>query len=715
MKTRNILLLTVSAVSIASPLTADFDSGTPLDVAMPALTLSSASFANMAVTQSMAEQTPVSLGKRATNPARFSVSSAKLEAIEALSVSEAAVSEPSTGSNTLVAVEPSATIEVASPAEFVAVIQTIEPAPALGTMTLTDIQTAPAITPVLVPLKEDGPMDKVEEATPSVAAEETKLALLVAAPPAHETIATAAVKVSPLVEPSVSAIATPAPAVGQAVRAAALIQAPEAPNYVFYNDSPVAQTHASFAPASTETASAASVSVAAMAGTSEMSLSGNVSLEDAIGAALETNPEINQAIMNKEAIEFEREQAQGLYLPRVNLEASAGIRRLENPNRRAQGIDNNELYPVEGSIIAEQTVLDFGRRSGELKRQAARTDGAALRVVERSENIALLVSRQYLDILLQQRVVAASEDNVTFHRNLVNDLGQGVTQGSISIADQQQAQERLQAAIVRRSEAEEALINAQISLQTLTGLRIDGPLMPKSLRASASPTVNEAVSTARQNNPKVREAMADVDAAHAMITKAKGDFAPTVGLEVRGRVGNDIDGFEGQTNDVQGRVVMRWNVFDGGINRAKYQEMIRRASEARFRLHEVTRIAEEDVQRAWNSMTTQDKISGELQQQSKVSDDLLLSYREQFNVGRRSLLDVLDAQNTRYNVQVRLETARFSEQFAEYQVLAATNNLLEAMALKAPAGGTANAREQFGYGPPAPAETDWRRYPRGKK
>jgi outer membrane protein, adhesin transport system len=716
MKTRNILLLTVSAVSIASPLTADFDSGTPLEVAVPALTLSSASFANMAVSPSKAKQTPVSLGKRATNPAGFSMSSAKLAAIEALAISEAAVSVPSTGSDTLVAVEPSATIEVASPAEFVAVTQTIEPAPALGTMTLSDIQTAPAITPVLVPLKEDGQMDKVEEATPAVAAVETKLALLVAAPPAHETIAqpyTAAVKVAPLAEPSV--IATPASTAGQAVRAAALIQAPEAPNYVFYNDSPVAPTHASFAPASTETASVASVSVAAMAGASDMALSGNVSLEDAIGAALETNPEINQAIMNKEAIEFEREQAQGLYLPRVNLEASAGIRRLENPNRRTQGIDNDELYPVEGSIIAEQTVLDFGRRNGELKRQAARTDGAALRVVERSENIALLVSRQYLDILLQQRVVAASEDNVTFHRNLVNDLGQGVTQGSISIADQQQAQERLQAAIVRRSEAEEALINAQISLQTLTGLRIDGPLMPKSLRAAASPTVNEAVSAARQNNPKVREAMADVDAAHAMITKAQGDFAPTVGLEVRGRVGNDIDGFEGQTNDVQGRVVMRWNIFDGGINRAKYQEMIRRASEARFRLHEVTRIAEEDVQRAWNSMTTQDKISGELQQQSKVSDDLLLSYREQFNVGRRSLLDVLDAQNTRYNVQVRLETARFSEQFAEYQVLAATNNLLEAMAMKAPAGGTANAREQFGYGPPAPAETDWRRYPRGKK
>ena len=440
--------------------------------------------------------------------------------------------------------------------------------------------------------------------------------------------------------------------------------------------------------------------------------SGAVSLDQAIAAALETSPEINQAIMNKEAIEFEREQAQGLYLPRVDIEASVGIRRLENPTRRTLGIDDDALYPLEAGITAEQTLVDFGRRRGELTRQAARTDGAALRVAERSENIALLVSRQYLDILLQQRIFAASEDNVTFHRNLVGDLGQGVQQGSISIADQQQAQERLQAAIVRKTEAEEALVEAQIKLQTLTGLSVSGAAMPQSLRSAVMPTLNEAVSEARQNNPRVKEASADVDAAHAMVSKANGDLYPTIGVDARGRVGDDIDGFAGKTNDLQARVVLKWNIFDGGINRAKYQEMVRRASEARFRLHELGRFAEEDVRTAWNSMSTQRKVGEELFTQSKVSDDLLLSYREQFNVGRRSLLDVLDAQNTRYNVQVRLETARFAEQFAEYRVLAATNKLLASMNLAPPKGAEASARARFDYGPPAPAELQRRRYPR---
>ncbi|MFN6936779.1 MAG: TolC family protein, partial [Tsuneonella sp.] len=172
---------------------------------------------------------------------------------------------------------------------------------------------------------------------------------------------------------------------------------------------------------------------------------------------MKANPEIIQAQMNTEAIQAERRQAQGLYSPRVDLEASAGIRRLENTTRRNLGIADDELYPLEVGGTLDWTLIDFGRRRGELLRQAARVDGASLRVVERSEFVALQVARQYFDVLLQQRVSAASADNVTFHQMLVGDLGKGVEQGSISIADRQQAEERLQAALVRQTEAQQDL------------------------------------------------------------------------------------------------------------------------------------------------------------------------------------------------------------------------------------------------------------------
>lgn len=439
---------------------------------------------------------------------------------------------------------------------------------------------------------------------------------------------------------------------------------------------------------------------------------GSFTMQEAITVAVNSNPEVAQAQYNKEAIQFERKQAQGLYAPRVDVEASAGWRHLENTTRRNLGIAGQELYPVSAEARGEWVAFDFGRRRGELLRQAARVDGASLRVVERSEYIALQVARQYLDVLLQQRVLAASEDNVAFHQALAGDLASGVQQGSISIADQQQAEERLQAALVRQSEAEQSLTEAKITLRRLTGLDVNDVTMPPSLAQGMPASLSEALGFARTDNPLVKEALADVDAANSLADSVRGDGYPKVGVAVAGRVGEDIDGFRGSTNDVEAKAFLRWNVFDGGITRANYQEMVRRASEARYRLYAITREAEEDVQTAWTTMQSQGRISGQLQDQSRVSDDLLLSYRSQFNVGRRSLLDVLDAQNTRYSVQVRLETARFSEMFARYQTLAATNRFLETMNIAPGAGAGENERERFDYGPPRPAETQYRTYPK---
>ncbi len=437
-----------------------------------------------------------------------------------------------------------------------------------------------------------------------------------------------------------------------------------------------------------------------------------VSLKDAIVVAVNSNPQVAQAQYNKEAIEFERKQAQGLYAPRVDVDLSAGIRNLDNATRRSLNIADQELYPLEAQVRADWTVVDFGRRRGELLRQASRVDGASLRVLERSEFVALQVARQYLDLLLQQRVVAATQDNVAFHQALSGDLGTGVQQGSISVADQQQAQERLQAALVRQAEAEQDLTEAQIRFQRLTGLEPAGVQLPPSLAAALAPSVEVALGQARMDNPLVREAAADVDAANALASSVRGDGFPKIGVEATARYGDDIDGFRGTTKDLQAKAYLRWTIFDGGINRANYQEMVRRASEARYKLEDVTRQAEEDVRTAWSVMRTQNRLVREITTQSKVGDDLLLSYRSQFNVGRRSLLDVLDAQNTRYNAQVRLETARFSEIFAQYQTLAATNRFLSSLEVAPGAGAGAAERERFKYGPSLPAETQYRTNPR---
>ena len=429
-----------------------------------------------------------------------------------------------------------------------------------------------------------------------------------------------------------------------------------------------------------------------------------VELRDAVQSALTTNPEIRQAVSNRAATEEERVQGQGLYYPRVSVEGSAGVRSLRNPTRRSIGIADQTLWPIEGDLIVDQLVYDSGGREAEIRRQASRTDAAAARVEERSEFVALNVSRTYIDYLLQQRLVAIAQDNVTFHERLAADLREGVAKGSISIADQQQAEERLQAARTRVTQAREDLDTAAITFRTLTGIPVDSVSMPPDLSQCMPASLEEAEANARQNNPRVHEAIADLATAREEIKAARADLGPRFNIEGRARAGHDIDGFAGRTTDLQALGVLRWTLYNGGTKEANVREQQRRADEVHGRLFERTRAAEEDVRTAWSRLQNQTALSNELEAQSRITDDVLLSYREQFNIGRRSLLDVLDAQNTRYNVQAQTQTAQLAKLYAQYRVLAAENRLVECLGVQMPIAARADQMARYHVNPIPPGD-----------
>jgi outer membrane protein, adhesin transport system len=213
---------------------------------------------------------------------------------------------------------------------------------------------------------------------------------------------------------------------------------------------------------------------------------------------------------------------------------------------------------------------------------------------------------------------------------------------------------------------------------------IDTVSIPPDLSPCMPGSLDEAVAAAREENPRVKEAIADLATSREEIRAARAELGPTFHLEGRARAGHDIDGFEGRTTDLQALGVLRWTLYNGGTKEANVREQQRRADEVHGRLFERARTAEQDTRSAWSRLQNQTALTSELETQSRISDDLLLSYREQFNIGRRSLLDVLDAQNSRYNVQQQTETARLAKLYAQYRVLAAENHLIQCLNVQIP-------------------------------
>ena len=213
--------------------------------------------------------------------------------------------------------------------------------------------------------------------------------------------------------------------------------------------------------------------------------------------------------------------------------------------------------------------------------------------------------------------------------------------------------------------------------------------------------LEQAIQLAQQNNPTVMAAQADVDAAHGRLKGAESAFYPTLSLEGRARAGRDLDGVPGDDNELQAGVVLNWNLFRGGIDRANRQEQIRRIDEATMVLYQIAREVEEAVQLSWDRRQQQARRLAYLREQLGSVRDLVQSYADQFAIGQRSLVDLLDAQNARVNAEIAVWTAEAAVQLAEYRILAATGTLLAALEVAAPPQSAPYARAQARV-PPAP-------------
>jgi len=175
------------------------------------------------------------------------------------------------------------------------------------------------------------------------------------------------------------------------------------------------------------------------------------------------------------------------------------------------------------------------------------------------------------------------------------------------------------------------------------------------------------------------------------VSKARADFWPTLGLELRARTGHDIDGVEDRTDDAQALIVFRWQLYNG-VRDANIQEQMARVGEEWMRFYETQRAIEEELRTAYSRRTEQTQLLSFLEPQLTANRDVVQAYRDQFTVGRRSLLDLLNAQNTYYSVQILVETARSAISFAEYRIVSADGRLLVALNQTAPVESDASAR-----------------------
>jgi len=402
-------------------------------------------------------------------------------------------------------------------------------------------------------------------------------------------------------------------------------------------------------------------------------------LIEVIQHTLETNPDILITINNRLAAEQQLKQAQAGYWPTIELTAGYGREISDNTTTRATTGEDATLMRQEMGLTLSQILFDGFFVTHEIARQSALVNSSAYRVQDTSENIILLTAETYLEVIRRQELVELSKDNVVIHQKILEQIRMLVEGGVGRRADLQQSNSRLALAKSSLVSAQGNLRNAEINYRRVTG-ELPGALTipPRVPLEAVLPANSEvALDMALNNHPALRMAQTQLEAAQAAREQTNSAFMPRLSFEIGITDNKNLDGVEGTNDDISAMLKMRYNLYRGGADQARRQETAERVGTGKETIRSVQRLIEENVLLSWNSMTTIRARVGYLKTHVKSTEEVLDSYKEQFKLGQRSLLDVLDSENELFNARASLVTAQYGEILSIFNVLESMGLLLE--------------------------------------
>ena len=410
-----------------------------------------------------------------------------------------------------------------------------------------------------------------------------------------------------------------------------------------------------------------------------------MTLQQAVGIGVLTNPERGVVANNRRATDEELRQAKGLYLPSIDSRLDGGYEYTRNPITEAGSSSGAEdLWRYNAGITLTQMLFDGFAAKYENLRQQARVLSASHRVQEAAELDGLAAVEDYLEVMRQRELLTIARDNVNAHNTILDQITDSTKSGKTTQADLQQARARIAAARAEEENVRDALRTGEADFIRDIGQQPEDLIMPATPNAALESNVEEEVKVSLSQSPTIHIADADLVVAHQEYEATQSSFYPKFDLQLQGQDGENVNALEGQSKNASALVVMNWNLYRGGIDIAKRREYINREAQAKEQRAKTARGIEEDVRKTWAGMVSSGERTQEFTSQAAANVEVVKAYKDQFDLNRRTLLDVLDSQNELFVARANAVNAQYLEMFAVYRMLALKGDLLKTLEVPVP-------------------------------
>ncbi len=390
-------------------------------------------------------------------------------------------------------------------------------------------------------------------------------------------------------------------------------------------------------------------------------------LEEAIAAAVNHAPEIEAAGADADAADARIREARGQGLPTATLSGTIGYGRLDPQG--FFGLPAANVTPRAAQLTIEQPLFMGGRVSAGIAQAKAGSEAARAGETMTRSQIVVATVQAYGDVLTTHRMIALYEQMVGQMEEIQRQARLRFKAGENPSTDVAQAAARLAEAQAALEGARGFAISADARFTNLTGLAPQdlqpipaSPVLPASL--------DEALDSARGNNPALAQAEAALDAAQASARGARAERLPTIGAFAEGSTVRDQFFPDYRSDAATVGVRARWQIFAGGRVSAKITESDSAVRAADARMRAARAAVDEQTISAFSGVRSAALVEAAASQQALAAGQARDSVRHEVRVGMKPQLDLLDAEREATAAAVSEARARSDRIVAAYRLLA---------------------------------------------
>jgi adhesin transport system outer membrane protein len=406
-----------------------------------------------------------------------------------------------------------------------------------------------------------------------------------------------------------------------------------------------------------------------------------LTLEQSVAEALLKNPRLIESYARFEAKYKDKRGAFSDYLPQVRLYAGIGY---ENVSYNSGIETDTELTRRELGLRVTQSLFEGFKTNAEVARLDYEMRADRQKLLSDAENLSLEVAEVYLDYLKAVETTGLSQRNVKDHRKVLNDIQSRQEKGLSSAADVAQVQARLATSQSAFFSSKNNQFDLKAKYYDLVGSFPSDMHVPKADADFLPNNLAEALNEARSTHPEISAAIMDINAANKQVDREKSGYWPKFNLQLDVNDNENVGGYEGPDDDARVMLTMNYDLYSGGRTTAKTEAAAWRKEEAIAIKNNTHRQIIEGTTLAWNAHRFIGQQKKFYIKNVDFATEAEAGYRQQFNLGKRSLLDVLDSKVELFVARKNYIDATFDERKSSYRLINATGKLIAALRVDTP-------------------------------